>query len=48
MAGKAIGFDAVLSDDQKRVPVPREYNQAPVLTELSLWENKQQEDHESL
>lgn len=48
MAGVAIGFDTLLSDEQNSVPVPREYNQARVLTELSSWENKQQKDHEHL
>ena len=48
MAGIAIGFDTLLSNEQNSVPVPREYNQARVLTDLSSWENKQQKDHEHL
>ena len=48
MAAIAIGFDTLLSNEQNSVPVPRGYNQAGFMEELSLWENKQQEDHESL
>ena len=48
MEGIAIGFDDVLTEHQTNVPIPRGYNQEEVMKELIAWENKQQQDHESL